>query len=409
MLKFKLMQDAVKARIFFFLAGLIVVPVATVLVVMFARGYRPDFEKKEILATGLLVAHSYPESAQIFIDDRLRTATNATINLAPGQYEVEIKKDGFHPWKKYLAVETEVVTRATATLFPSVPGLKQITTDGAVLPVLSPDGSKVVYTSPNYKNLYILDLNESPLGLINRDPRLLSTFPGQIIRLQWSPDSRQILAGFSSASPSGYLIDASGQQSRNVSANLSALLASWQTSLQARNEQKFSTLPQILQDFMASSSANLNWSPRENKILYTATASAQMPDRLIKPLPGSSTQPQERLLTPDTVYVYDLEEDRNFKVGEQTGSGPDLPPNAGFRWFTTSSHLFRIESDTITIIEYDSQNPTVVYTGPLESQIALPYPSAKQMLILTNLDPTRPPAKTDQIPGILNLYALILR
>lgn len=420
MLKSLSMQDVVKARIFFFLAGIIIVPIATIFLIMFARGFRPDFEKKEFLSTGLLVAHSYPESAQVYIDGQLKTATDATLNLPPGQYLVEIKKEGFQPWKKSLIVEPEVVTRATATLFPTVPSLKQITIDGASLPTLSPDGSKVAYTSPDAKKLYILDLNESPLGLINRDPKLLTTTSASVTQLQWSPDSRQLLAQSKSASGSSILVDISSQQTRNASANLSALLASWQTTIQARNLQKFSSLPLPLQAFLATASADLDWSPRENKLLYTATASAQLPDKIIKQLPGSSTQAQERLLVPGSVYVYDLEEDRNFKVGSVVKPTPTPKnikkasisyqltansSNASLHWLPTSSHLIRIDTDKITIFEYDGQNPTIVYAGPMAEKIAIPYPSAKQMLLFTNL-------VTTPIPGQLsipNLYALTLR
>ena len=422
MLKSKLMQDVVKTRIILFFTGLIIVPIASVLVIMFARGYRPDFQNKEFLTTGLLVAHSYPESAQVYINGQLKTATNSTLNLSPGDYEVEIKKEGFQPWKKRLAVEPEVVTRATATLFPTVPSLKQITTEGAGLPTLSPDGTKIVYTSSEAKQLFLLDLNESPLGLISRDPKLLTTLASPITRLRWSPDSRQILADLLSASPSSYLIDTSSQQTRIISANLSAMIASWQTNIQARNMQKFSTLPLLLQTILATSSADLDWSPRENKLIYTATASAQLPDLLIKPLPGSSTQPQKRTLTPGEVYIYDIEEDRNFKIGVVTPptptpgnqkpiTGQTEPPgnrhttNGGWYWLPTSSHLIRTDKGTITIIEYDGQNPTIIYAGPMEDNIAIPYPSSKQMLIFADLTTTPTPNR----PSLPNLYALTLR
>jgi hypothetical protein len=176
-----------------------------------------------------------------------------------------------------------------------------------------------------------------------------------------------------------------------------------------------------LQDILASSSADIDWSPRENKLLYTATASAQLPDSLKKPLPGSSTQAQERSLVPGSVYVYDLEEDRNFKVGEITLPTPtpknlrsknplssiinsQLLVNAGLHWLPTSSHLISIEANKITIFEYDNQNHTIVYAGPMSNLIAIPYPSAKQMLILTSLNPTPSSAS-----ATLNLFALTLR
>ena len=428
------MQDIVKVRLLLFLLGLVIVPIVTVLVVLFAKGYRPDLKNGEITVTGLLVANSYPEGAQVVINNKLSSATNTTLNLHPGSYTVEIKKEGYHVWQKQLVIQPEIVTRATAVLFPSIPTLKAITAAGAGLPVLSPDGTKVAFTSVNSQQLFTLDLSESPLGLLNREAKLASDFTGLFLKIGgiiWSPDSRQILI-FSpgpelTASSAAYLVDPVNQQTTNISANITQTIASWNSIQHTHELQKFSNLPITLQNILATSSANLVWSPNENKLLYTATASAVIPDQLIKPLAGSNTQVQERIITPGRVYVYDLEEDRNFKIDEivpatptpkttrKTISAPKLVSlNLGFltfhpsgwAWFPTSSHLYKIEANKITVIEYDNTNKTVVYTGPLEDKSAIPYPSAKQMLILADLSPTPLPGAAPTVP---NLYALTLR
>ncbi|MBI2008219.1 PEGA domain-containing protein [Candidatus Amesbacteria bacterium] len=303
--------------------------------------------------------------------------TNTTTNLEPGTYQIEIKKDGYQPWKKTLALQAEIVTRASATLFPSVPSLKAITTGGASNPVLSPDGTKVAFTQAG--KLYTLDLTESPLGLISRDPKLLSTVNYQLSTISWSPDSRQILS-------SNLLIDTTSSQVSSVSA---LTLSSWTARRQTLDAQRFLTLPSAMQNLLATSAADLAWSPKETKLLYTATASAVIPDRLKSPLPGSSTQTQDRHLTPKNVYVYDLEEDRNFKI------------DSGYSWFPDSYHLFKTANQQVIITEYDGQNQTVVYDGPMEPNFAAPYPSGKQILILTNLNPS--------LSSIPNLYAVSLR
>jgi hypothetical protein len=128
--------------------------------------------------------------------------------------------------------------------------------------------------------------------------------------------------------------------------------------------------------------------------MYTATASASLPDNLLeKPLPGSSTQPQARTLAPNSLYVYDLEEDRNFLI--------QAPVTSTFSWFPTSTHLVQLDANKITILEYDNQNPVVVYAGPLAAKFAAPYSSGRQLAILTNLNPTG--------SILANLYALSLK
>ncbi len=432
------MQDIVRTRLLLFLLGLIVVPIGTVLVVLFAKGYRPDLQKGAITVTGLLVANSYPEGAQLFINGKLNSATNTTINLPPGYYAVEIKKDGYQSWHKELVVQPEIVTRATAVLFPSVPTLKPITTNGAADPVLSPDGTKAAFTSLTGQQLYTLDLTESPLGLLNREAKLAADFRNSLFKISgliWSPDSRLVMAYSPgpelTASSSAYLIDPSNQQLTNVTDTYSRTLSDWNLTSRTHELQKLSSLPPILQNILATASADLVWSPNENKLLYTATASAALPAQLKKPLAGSDNQPQERILIPGHVYVYDTEEDRNFKIDDlltptptpkpsktrksPVASGAVLKPQieklnpSGWMWFPTSSHLYKVEHNKITIKEYDNTNSTVVYAGPLEDKSAIPYPSAKQMLILTNLNATPITTTPGRAASWPDLYALSLR
>ena len=327
-----------RTRILLFVTSIILVPLVTYFVILFARGYRLNWQRKQLSPTGLLVATSVPDGAQIYINGQLSSATNTTINLAPATYKVEIKKDGFSPWSKLLKVEAEIVTRATATLFPSVPSFKAITTGGAANPILSQDSTKITFTSG--KKTYLLDLSESPLGLINRDAR-----------------------------------------------EIASTSSAWKTPTKI---DPTPTLSQTMQDILATAAGQLLWSPKENKLLYTATASASIPDDLIRPLPGSSTQPQSRALVEGVTYVYDLEEDRNFTVP------------AGVSWFPDSAHLLLAEKGKVTIFEYDGQNATVVYAGPMENSFAFPYPSGKQLLILANLSSN---SKT----SVPNLYAVSLR
>jgi len=305
---------------------------------LFARGYRPDFTRRSLQPTGLLVLKSLPDGAQIYINGKLTSATDTTINLTPGTYKVEVKKQGFSIWDKTLQVDAEVVTRAVATLFPSVPSFKAITTTGATNPIFSPDGTKIVFT--NKSKAYLLDLNESPLGLINREVK-----------------------------------------------EIASTASAWKNPTKI---DPLPTLPQIMQAILATAAADLVWAPKENKVMYTATASATIPDDLIRPLPGSSSQTQSRTISPGNNYVYDLEEDRNFAV----------PP--GVTWFPDSYHLLKAEKGKVTVLEYDGTNSTVVYSGPMEGSFAYPYPSGKQLLILANLSAN---SKT----SVPNLYAVSLR
>jgi len=153
------------------LLGILFIIVGTLAAVRWAKGYRFNFGEKgpELTGTGLLVAGSDPKGAQVYVNGKLTTATDDTLNLPSGSYEVEIKKDGFLPWKKTLEVTAELVTQTTAKLFPSVPNLTPLTFTGASQPLPSPDGQKIVYRVAEADNeakngLWILELAERLFG-----------------------------------------------------------------------------------------------------------------------------------------------------------------------------------------------------------------------------------------------------
>src|SRR5690348_12777929 len=89
-----------KRQIFISLLILLFLGVGTVVAIFYGKGYSLDFTsgKGFLKGTGLLVATSVPDGAQVFINDHLTTATNNTINLPPGEYKVKIFKDGYFPW-----------------------------------------------------------------------------------------------------------------------------------------------------------------------------------------------------------------------------------------------------------------------------------------------------------------------
>jgi hypothetical protein len=411
-------------RILLFLGALFFIFTISIIVIKIGQGYRPDFSRKSLRPTGLLVATSIPDGAQVYIDGKLKSATNATLSLSPGKYEVEIKKDGFFPWKKTLEIKKELVTKTDAYLFSSFPDLRALTFTGAQNPVLAPDGTKVVYAvatpsaSLEKQGLWILDLTDKPLGL-SRAPRQIVANTPQLdfsqAELRWSPDSKQILATFKTTVGKGkatktrtqnFLLD--GEKTNSPSAltditpTINLLFQSWAKEQETKFQAQISKLPEKLLSTLTSNTANIQFSPDETKILYTATASATIPEGLIPLPPVVSTQKEERSIKPGRVYVYDLKEDKNFFIGEtsnpQQVSGFKLQAPE-YSWFPTSKHIFIVQKDKIIIKEYDGTNETVVWSGPFVNSFAFPFPAGNRILILTALGKDTPP----------NLYAVSLR
>ncbi|MBI2590550.1 MAG: PEGA domain-containing protein [Candidatus Blackburnbacteria bacterium] len=435
-----------KLRIFTFLLTAAFVIGVGYFVSLIARGYRFDSQSLNLGPRGLFVVTSVPNGAQILVDGKLESATNATISLHPGSYDIQLKKDGYLPWQKHITIEKEEVTKIDAYLFPAAPSLSSLTFTGAVKPILSPDKTKIAYgvaapsgvaanglqTDSDKVGIWIMDLADLPIGF-SREPRKITDLDPLSLDWQWSPDSRQLLA---KKDTNYYVLDISSQTFLVslvplTSEKLSATLSKWQQDQEKKNDENMRDIPPKLAENLKNTA--FHFSPDGNKVFYTASNDVTIPNGLISPLPGSSTQKEERSIKKGNTYVYDLKEDKNFLVysGSVTperdlikeaslatasaattlatlrpapkpaARGPqDLPSSSVLRWFPTSNHLILAESNKITIMDYDGTNQQTVYAGPYAYPYAVPFPNSSRLLVLTNLGAGE---------SVGNLYAISLK
>ncbi|OGM85783.1 hypothetical protein A2435_01950 [Candidatus Woesebacteria bacterium RIFOXYC1_FULL_46_16] len=399
-----------RLRVLLGLLTLLVVGLLGLFLSLYARGYRFDGQTFRFKPSGLLVVKSDPSGAQVFVNGELSTATDTTVSLAPGTYDVSIRKESFHPWNKRLVIEKEVVTEAIASLFRVAPSLSSVTFSGVVNPVISADGTRIAYATPPSREdpekggLWAIETVNLPIGFA-RDPRRVTDGDLTAADWQFSPDGREILV---SLGQSVFLLDASTftPQARrvNVAARKEIILAEWEEERGTRLSSQIKILPDELIDILQRKVSSIVFSPDETKILYTASGSATIRENLIKPLPGSSSQKQERDIKEGHTYVYDIKEDRNFLLDEGAESlliDSKLVPELTRRlaWFPTSKHLVLSEAGKITIIDYDGTNRQLVYSGSYVSPHAYPFGSTSRLLILTSLG-------ADTTP---NLYSLTLK
>ena len=390
-----------RLRILSLFVTVLVITIAGIAMSFFARGYKFDPKKFVIKPTGILVVTSSPDGAQILVNGALESATNATISLVPETYDVEVKKEGFMPWKKRLDVKKEEVTKVDAALFPIAPSLSAVTFNGAINPVVSPDGTKVLFGIPSEDSqkvgLWVMELGNLPIGFSN-DPRRISNLDPTNASWTWSPDSREILITIQTAK---YILPSGGftpqYQLVNIQgAKLEKTFAEWKTESSKKMDSSLSRLPEKLQEIFKNKTDNVTFSPDNNKVLYTASGSATIPDNLIPQLPGSSTQKQERVIKDGQTYVYDIKEDRNFLISDQKIK----TDSSTIAWFPTSNHLLLAENNKITIMDYDGTNRQVIWNGPYDFPYAVPYPNSSRLLMLTKLGSGN---------SLANLYAVILK
>lgn len=83
-------------------------------IVLYVRGVDYNFSTNSFVKTGILSVRINPGDAGIYINGQLKRTGSGDIKfLLPGQYQVEIKKDGYQTWQKRLDIAAGKVTWAS--------------------------------------------------------------------------------------------------------------------------------------------------------------------------------------------------------------------------------------------------------------------------------------------------------
>jgi hypothetical protein len=379
-----------KKQLFVPLAILFFLLLGTVFVILYGKGYRFNFEKgrPDFKGTGLLVATSLPDGAQVFINGHLTTATDNTINLAPKSYNVKIVKEGYFPWEKNLVVKSEVVTKAEALLLPTAPKLESITNAGVENPVIDPSGTKLAFmvasqSAVKKRGIYVLDMSARPILTLQSSSTQIADdtlYEFSLAQLAWSPDGAQLMATLSGQST--FLLDSKGynQTPQDVTETISSTNSSWQKLQEEKQKALLDTLKTKLKKIVTEDFSILNWSLDETKILYRAKKNNTLPIIINPRLIGISSIEEQRDIVEDSIYVYDIKEDRNYKILDSLPSS-----GKGLSWFPDSKHLIYVHEQKVDIMEYDATNQTTVYAGPFVDNFVFPWPDGSKIVILTNL------------------------
>lgn len=390
---------------------------ATTLIIFYGRGYRLGFGEgaPTVSKTGLLVTTSTPDGAQVLIDGNLTTATDNTLDLLPGDYSVEIKKEGYFPWKKTLRVQKELVTKADALLFPIAPKLESITTTGVEEPILDPSGTKIAFRiasqSATRNGVFVYDMTARSVLSLQTAAKQLADDTTDLFStadLSWTPDGEGVIATVSGElGLATYLLNANqmNESPRNVSAILPTLEEEWEEEIEEKRQAQVVGLKPQLKKMIEDNFNIISWSPDDRKILYVASQSAQLPLVIEPRLLGIDTLREVRDLQRGAVYVYDTKEDLNTKVLDSLPQARECKDdlstcNLPISWFPTSEHLIYIDNNQIRIMEDEGTNSTVVYAGPFINGFVFPWPDASRLVVLTNFN------NTNTLP---NLYTISLR
>lgn len=167
--------------------------IVTPLITLYATGYRYNFKNNRIEKTGIIHIETLPKDAKVYINDKYIDDTPARfIKLLPDKYKVVVQKEGYHPWKKEVVVQSNLTSfYKDITLFKNNLPINKI--EGQInLLAISPDQKKIIYTL-NKQNIEELRL----LNIKNNSEFLIDSFNSQAYNqlefVEWSPNRNKAL------------------------------------------------------------------------------------------------------------------------------------------------------------------------------------------------------------------------
>ena len=394
-------------KVFFRVTILFFFLIVLIAVIGYARGYRFDLEERSVKSTGIISATSNPKAAKIYLDGKLKGVTDTNLTLAPCNYLIEIKKEGYTSWSKKINLKGELVINVDPVLFPINPSLSPLTNLGITKAVATEDGDKIVIIAADA--IYLFDAGKKTLPFFPPLNKIvsLSLLPNIVdfinTKVIFSPDQKQAIFEFASSdevlakSEVSYLLSLQEDNFNPLEITLSkdTLIQAWQNEKTKNFNKILETFPKDF-DKIASDSFNIiSFSPNETKVLYQAKKNVELP-LMIKPVMIATNQtPEERSIKKGETYVYDRKEDKNFLL-----SSAGNPQRTSLKWYSDSRHLIIEENKKIFIVDYDDTNKQTIYSGPFESSFFNPTSDGK-VIVLINLN--------SQVNELPDLYLVGIR
>jgi len=364
------------------------------LVIAYARGYRFDFQNRSLNSTGIIAVSSYPKTAKIYINGLLKGVTDANLTLSPGNYQVEIKKEGYTSWTKSINLKGELVINIDTVLYPINPTLSPLTNLGIIKAIPLEDTNKIIVFTET--GVYLFEAGRRPLSFfpplktIVKKELFLETIDFSTGLVSVSPDLKQAIFEFDqSGEKYAYLLSLEEENQSSLDLSLSeqskqALIDAWEKQKQANFLKILETYPSDFVKIASDSFKVIAFSPNETKVLYQSLVNIDLPTMTKQPLIATNQAQETKNLKKNGVYVYDKKEDKNYEISNAQSVNSLI--DQSIQWYFDSRHLVIEEAKKISIVDYDNSNRLAVYSGPFEAKFFTTTSDGK-IIILANLNP----------------------
>lgn len=175
--------------------------IATLILVFAAYGYDIDRETGGVIQNGLVIVDAHPEPATIFVNGTSKGTTDNRLVLPADKYTIELKRDGYLPWKHDITLEGSSIEQLVYPfLYPEKPITKNLQTYTGVptLASASPDRKWLVVSLPETPGSFqVVDLGDvkHPTTTATLPPDAFTTAPGAhtFEAVEWSTDNNHLL------------------------------------------------------------------------------------------------------------------------------------------------------------------------------------------------------------------------
>jgi hypothetical protein len=173
---------------------------ASILLLFASFGYGINRSTGEVVQNGLLFVDAHPEQATMYINGQDRGQTDGRFVLEAGNYNLELKRDGYRSWKRDFTLEGGNIVRLVYPfLFPqklTSTDIQTFTTQPDMVSE-SPDRHWIVmHDQANPAQFRVLDTStkELPTATVTLPAAVLGSHSvGAIEMAEWSTDNRHVL------------------------------------------------------------------------------------------------------------------------------------------------------------------------------------------------------------------------
>ncbi len=389
-------------------------------VISYARGYRFNLQEGTVTSTGIISVNSTPRAAQVYINDELKGATDTNITLPYGQYDVEVKKEGYTSWSKHISLKGEIVISLNAVLFSKNPSLTPLTNIGvnAIHSVGNTDRIILISETGDVEQdgIYLFEPSTTPVSLFPPLKLLMlrSLVPVTLdftsSTFVYGPQYRQAIVSFQYVNEPersiSYLVSLENENVElfEITNSVDEIIAKWHEEKNKEMAKVIETLPKLFQPIATESFHIISVSPDEKRVMYLSKDDASLPLIIDPPLIGANQTEEHRDIKQGKLYIYDKKEDKNFLIPveialEKAVFDPKIVPATNLvndaistvvlntvKWYPTSEYIAINEDDTISVLQYDGTNRETVYAGPFDQSYFGISPDWNLMVII-NLNP----------------------